>query len=285
MVTRVLFSFQASAWQVHVQVQFRSFPDFTYCGNCRRTILPIQIFLDQYLTAIWCQTRVLHTSGSNTALAVAVLSRLQGDLVGSTPWRVALASFGTPHPLLDWATPYSKNLDAHHLSENTRLECIAIYALKQHIRSICVVGNGPLSAKQRQLIDACDIVLRFNQLNTRLCQERLDIWILRHAAHAPMRFHGLNKTKSCTVEEAREAAHAIWFVDGAYADRHADVQDALSHLPELSQIMWMPLDTRNLQDGFARMVDSAAMPSTGWIGMMLALHRTLNTLLQSDSNS
>ena len=54
----------------------------------------------------------------------------------------------------------------------------------------------------------------------RICGERLDIWVLRHAGHVQFGFHGLNKTKSCTVEEAREAARAIWFIDGAYDARY-----------------------------------------------------------------
>ena len=47
-------------------------------------------------------------------------------------------------------------------------ECMALQALSQHhVRSIAVVGNGPLSPLQRQQINASDVIMRFNELNTR----------------------------------------------------------------------------------------------------------------------
>ena len=122
-------------------------------------------------------------------------------------WQVQLASFQLPHPLLGpnavalvsifcWCNAAFRILlqDVRHepdlraVQNSTRwnagymkavaaaappkyhAECMALQAVnKQHVRSIAVVGNGPLSDLQRQQIDASDVVMRFNELNTRCC--------------------------------------------------------------------------------------------------------------------
>ena len=47
------------------------------------------------------------------------------------------------------------------------LQCQSLLSMKPKVRSIAVVGNGPLSARQRQQIDATDVVVRFNKMNNR----------------------------------------------------------------------------------------------------------------------
>lgn len=44
---------------------------------------------------------------------------------------------------------------------------------------VCLVGNGPLSSKDRELIAACPFIVRFNDMKNREQGERTDLLILR----------------------------------------------------------------------------------------------------------
>lgn len=200
-----------------------------------------------------------------------MFARSYGQTTGILPWREVLLSFNATHPLLTSTSHEAGILAGKRVSSRARLECVAIQALKERVRSVCVVGNGPLSPAQRTQILSCDVIIRFNQLNTRLCGERLDIWVVRYAGHVPARYHGLNNTVACGVGKSMEATRAVWLVDGAIGDRRWDVQQALDRVAGLAQRMWMPLDTQVLRDNYHRLVDSKSTASTGWLGMMLAL--------------
>ena len=46
-------------------------------------------------------------------------------------------------------------------------ECIALEKISPRLRTIAIVGNGPISIQQRQQIQQADVVIRFNKLNNR----------------------------------------------------------------------------------------------------------------------
>ena len=49
----------------------------------------------------------------------------------------------------------------------SRPECAALERVSKHLRTIAIVGNGPISAQQRKQIQHADVVIRFNKLNNR----------------------------------------------------------------------------------------------------------------------
>ena len=57
------------------------------------------------------------------------------------------------------------------------------------VSTVALVGNGPLSARQREQIDAMSVVVRFNVPNGFLpaTNERMTVWAVRHAAAAARR--------------------------------------------------------------------------------------------------
>ena len=158
-------------------------------------------------------------------------------------------------------------------------ECKTLQALSHHhVRSIAVVGNGPLSTLQRQQIHASDVVMRFNELNTRCapvamlnlyveawqmqctsnllphdqaqkqligflcreCGERLDVWIVRFAWKRPLHYHGLTRTKGCNVSDAMLAARSVWFMNGEAEHERDAVKGALLNLTHLQVGLQIP---------------------------------------------
>ncbi len=61
-------------------------------------------------------------------------------------------------------------------------ECAALERISPHLRTIAIVGNGPLSAQQRHQIQQADIVMRFNKLNNRWSYPRMASMGWRHPA-------------------------------------------------------------------------------------------------------
>ena len=85
-----------------------------------------------------------------------------------------------------------------------------LLVLKQQRRKLTACSTAPAIAS----FSAFSLTVVYRQ-----CGERLDIWVVRYAGHVPLKYHGLNNTIKCGVEEAVEKMRSIWFVDGAYGDR------------------------------------------------------------------
>ncbi len=57
------------------------------------------------------------------------------------------------------------------------------------VRTAALVGNGPVSPAQRELIASMDVIVRFNVPNSFApnADERMTVWVVRHAAAAARR--------------------------------------------------------------------------------------------------
>ena len=121
-------------------------------------------------------------------------------------------------------------MDVHHCVLSAPRDKTRACARRPTVRSIAVVGNGPLSAHQRAQVNASDVVIRFNELNFRECGERLDVWIVRFAFHRPLRYHGLDRTWGCNVSDALAAARSVWFLNGETDLEREAVATALGNL-------------------------------------------------------
>ncbi|KAK9808853.1 hypothetical protein WJX72_005110 [[Myrmecia] bisecta] len=60
------------------------------------------------------------------------------------------------------------------------------------VRSIAIVGNGPLGNEQHDEIRGADLVVRFNSLNNRLPGEPMHVWFLRHRSPGPLHYGALD---------------------------------------------------------------------------------------------
>lgn len=100
----------------------------------------------------------------------------------------------------------------------------------------------------------------------RFCGERLDVWVLRFAEHAPMKFHGLKEVAHCTTAEVINATKAVWFLDGVDKRRQEAVAAILQELPALAQKEIAGIDQRRIAARFAKEV-GAGNPSSGWQGL------------------
>eukprot|EP00884_Botryococcus_braunii_P012712 jgi/Botrbrau1/21441/Bobra.0216s0049.1 len=149
--------------------------------------------------------------------------------------------------------------------------CKILRKLKPRLRTIAVVGNGPISKLQRRQISASDVVIRFNQMHNRFCGERLDIWVVRYASNVKFQYHGLNEIQHCPTTEPMGILKSIWFLDGRGKDREAAIQKVLAKFPQLRHKPWVAIDKKPLLRIFARDVNPTGSPSSGWAGMMLAL--------------
>ncbi|BDA43404.1 hypothetical protein COCOBI_04-4160 [Coccomyxa sp. Obi] len=151
-----------------------------------------------------------------------------------------------------------------------RPECKALKISSSQPRTIAVVGNGPLSDLQRAQVEMSDIVIRFNKLNNRFCGERMDIWVLRFAEHAPLKYHGLEEVAHCKTEEALGMVNSIWFLDGVGEQRQKAIQAIMERWPILLQRYTAHIAQQRMAALFGQLV-GPGNPSSGWQGMMLAL--------------
>lgn len=67
--------------------------------------------------------------------------------------------------------------------------------------SVAVVGNGPLSNRDRRDIEKCPCIIRFNDQKNKRCRERTDIVVLRYNTLFKQ-FSGRGKTDQGTVPKA-----------------------------------------------------------------------------------
>lgn len=136
-------------------------------------------------------------------------------------------------------------------------------------RRIAVVGNGPLSEEQRQEINSnFDIVIRFNKLNNWLCGDQLGVWLMRSTdeARSTFSYQGLGQLELCSSKRALESASAVWLLGGS----QANASHMFASYPELTAKSPIVVQLAPWQDVYSEVVGQGA-PSSGWIGMMLAL--------------
>ncbi|KAK9865789.1 hypothetical protein WJX84_011150 [Apatococcus fuscideae] len=153
-------------------------------------------------------------------------------------------------------------------------ECIALERIARRLRTIAIVGNGPISIQQRQQIQTADVVIRFNKLNNRFCGERLDVWVVRFGNTTESGYHGVNEVTHCTTAEAIGRLSSLWFLDNkpGWARQHAmdTIVQNFTEAGWMEDKTWLGIDKRPLTDEFHQTMDKGTTPSSGWIGLRLA---------------
>jgi len=77
------------------------------------------------------------------------------------------------------------------------------------VRSVAVVGNGPLDEAARRGVGAADIVVRFNLMNNwRRFAERVDVWVIRFSVEAALRYWGITNFRPAEGERVINATQA-----------------------------------------------------------------------------
>lgn len=149
--------------------------------------------------------------------------------------------------------------------------CAAFYT--RPVRSVALVGNGPLTETQRLKIEVSDLVIRFNKLNNRFCGERLDVWLLRRAEEATLQWHGLGELAHCSTAEALEQNPLLWLYGGSsWWFNPYSVVAAAVRFPQIARrLAWQGLPFAPWKNLYQTYVTPLGSPSTGWIGLMLAL--------------
>ena len=117
----------------------------------------------------------------------------------------------------------------------------------------------------------------------RFCGERMDIWVLRFAEHAPLKYHGLEEVAHCRTEEALGMAKSIWFLDGMGEQRQKAVEAIMERWPLLLMRCTAQIAQQRMTALFGQLV-GPGNPSSGWQGRMFlqfggALYLCRNALL------
>jgi len=77
------------------------------------------------------------------------------------------------------------------------------------VRSVAVVGNGPLDEAARRGVGAADVVVRFNLMNNwRRFAERVDVWVIRFSVEAALRYWGITNFRPAEGERVINATQA-----------------------------------------------------------------------------
>lgn len=153
--------------------------------------------------------------------------------------------------------------------------CEALHGVQCRKR-IAVVGSGPISEEQRQEINTgFDAVIRFNALNNRLCGDALDIWVVHACANSsgphskpcpPHGYSGPGQLELCKTPSTLQKASQLWLLGGDQANRSALVE-AFPAAKKLDPVLINP---GHWAKPYRELVGDGE-PSTGWIGLMLAL--------------
>ena len=70
--------------------------------------------------------------------------------------------YGPLDPRSLWNASYAAGADRWALGS---LEAMCAALAPEHVRTVAIVGNGPLTQEQRELIRAKDRIMRFNAVN------------------------------------------------------------------------------------------------------------------------
>lgn len=100
----------------------------------------------------------------------------------------------------------------------------------------------------------------------RFCGERMDIWLVRFAEHAPMRYHGLDEVAHCKTEEALDTVKSICFLDGGGEQREKAILAILQRWPKLLKRHTAAVSQQRMTALFEKLV-GPGNPSSGWQGM------------------
>lgn len=97
----------------------------------------------------------------------------------------------------------------------------ALRGVADPLRTIAIVGNGPITAYQRQQIEAADAIIRFNKLDNWCGTQLMQQWSAHEAQPAPVSpTHGRTASQFCVVARGvTQFAGAQWpSADLAYRD-------------------------------------------------------------------
>ncbi|KAK9788855.1 hypothetical protein WJX73_009926 [Symbiochloris irregularis] len=141
---------------------------------------------------------------------------------------------------------------------------------RSNASSIAIVGNGPLSQKDRDDIQRCDVIVRFNLMNNWVrYKERVDVWVMRFSSEALHRYWGLTNFHLPDANRAIDMVQAVWLVGGVQQDADYLI-DRYASLDKKGTVLLnhMPLAVQ-----YARcMQEPTAAPSTGFVAILAALH-------------
>ncbi|KAK9843669.1 hypothetical protein WJX81_001900 [Elliptochloris bilobata] len=140
------------------------------------------------------------------------------------------------------------------------------------VRTVAVVGNGPLDEAARMGIAAADVVVRFNLMNNwRRFEERVDVWVIRFSTEASLRYWGLTNLRPEDTARVVGGAQAVWLLGGEQEDADTLVQRVPSLQGPPRKAVRIPLGP--LAAAYAawlRIRDGS--PSTGFVGIAAVLH-------------
>ncbi len=93
----------------------------------------------------------------------------------------------------------------------------------------------------------------------------MDVWVLRFAEHAPLKYHGLEEVAHCKTEEALGMVKSIWFLDGVGEQRQKAIQAIMERWPLLLQRYTEQIAQQQMAALFGQLV-GPGNPSSGWQG-------------------
>jgi hypothetical protein len=93
----------------------------------------------------------------------------------------------------------------------------------------------------------------------------LDIWVVRFAEHAQLKFHGLLEVAHCKTAEVLNTTKGVWFLDGVGKHRQEAIAAVSQRLSEVQHKEVAAIDYARLAALFKKRV-GPGNPSSGWQG-------------------
>lgn len=112
----------------------------------------------------------------------------------------------------------------------------------------------------------------------RFCGERMDVWVIRFAEHAPLKYHGLKEVAHCKTEEALAMVKSIWFLDSIGEQRQKAIGNVLERWPFLLQRHTAEISQQRMAAQYEQLV-GPGNPSSGWQGMQSSPQHALKFVL------
>ncbi|KAK9918770.1 hypothetical protein WJX75_006764 [Coccomyxa subellipsoidea] len=139
-------------------------------------------------------------------------------------------------------------------------------------RTVALVGNGPLDQAQRSEIDSCDVVVRFNLMNNwRRFKEKVDVWVIRYSTEATLSYWGITNMLAPEAANVVKLMKGMWLVGG----RQKDADGLLKKIPAVAEGHPVLIPQEALAAAYSRQMNvSGGYPSTGFVGLLGALHCT-----------
>ncbi|CAK0785519.1 hypothetical protein CVIRNUC_008729 [Coccomyxa viridis] len=140
------------------------------------------------------------------------------------------------------------------------------------VRSVAIVGNGPLNDAQRKEIDTFDVVVRFNLMNNwARFKEKLTVWVIRFSTEARMKYWGLTNISPPDARRVVGLLQALWLVGG----RQHDADELFWKVLGLQRAGPVLIPQETLAAAYSQeMGIRDGAPSTGFVGIRGVLHCT-----------